>query len=592
MKKYLYVLKVRNQAFVIFENDKVKYFKDEAETCLENLQKYLKDKVYFKYLKVEREKIVQYNGESYFVKRISLEGFEGIIDDKCIKVINNIERENLDYKDIKLLDSFYVYGFSLSKIKKCVISDAEKSIAKKNFYIAILLAVLTSIFCMTGNEFNYIGISYPIVILLLAAGGIYSIGKTKKINYIGLYFTILAVVLSMTYGIFSNIFLRVTNFFIIPFVLGTGLYLLSYSEESFDYINFKNNILPNITVSIFNNKPFGILKRVLFNPSIKKTTNTKTKGIEKGIIISIPLLIVLISLLSSSDPLFGEIFKSIRIDIASIIRRITISAALLQGFIGACVFCVGYCFLSRLKFKEIKRSRKIKRYFNIDTVNTVLIMVNILYAFFTFIQINSLFIRYSGILSAAKYSEYARKGFFELVLVVVINIFIILISQSRVKPNNLTKILNTIMTIISMGMTISSMYRMNLYITQYGLTRLRFITSIFMMFILVSLIFISVSLCKRVNLFKYIILVGSVFYVLMNFANMDKLIANYNLNKVQGEIDIKYLTSLSKDSSEVMNKAYYYGKIDAKTYKKYIENNRRYKESKWFEYNYYNSKLS
>ena len=144
------------------------------------------------------------------------------------------------------------------------------------------------------------------------------------------------------------------------------------------------------------------------------------------------------------------------------------------------------------------------------------------------------------------------------------------------------------MTVISINMGLSSLYKMSRYIEEFGMTQLRFMTSIFMVFILIMLVIIAISLWKNINLFKYCIILGSIIYLGINFCNMDKMIAQYNLDTKGKDVDIQYLSTLSLDSYDVVLKAYKEGKLDKDQFKEY-ENQKRF-APKWYEYNYYNNK--
>jgi len=221
-------------------------------------------------------------------------------------------------------------------------------------------------------------------------------------------------------------------------------------------------------------------------------------------------------------------------------------------------------------------------------VNTILFLINILYLIFTFIQIKYLYIKFNLNLTPEEYSNYARNGFFQLIAVVILNIIIIIYFKNKIDNSKLTYALNSLMTVISINMGLSSLYKMNFYIKEFGMTQLRFMTSIFMVFILIMLVIIAVSLWKNIDLFKYCIIIGSIIYLGINFCNMDKIIAQYNLDAKGNEVDIQYLSTLSLDSYDVVFKAYKEGNLDEDKFTEY-KNQKRF-ATKWYEYNYYNNK--
>jgi len=70
------------------------------------------------------------------------------------------------------------------------------------------------------------------------------------------------------------------------------------------------------------------------------------------------------------------------------------------------------------------------------TVSTMLILIDLLYAFFIAIQFSYLFgsLRY-GLPQNFTYAQYARKGFFELVAVTLINLIILLGAMNFTKAS-------------------------------------------------------------------------------------------------------------------------------------------------------------
>ena len=117
------------------------------------------------------------------------------------------------------------------------------------------------------------------------------------------------------------------------------------------------------------------------------------------------------------------------------------------------MFIYIYYVFSSFKF-IVKRSyvKNIKK-LDKDMVNTILVLINILYLIFTYIQIKYLYIRCNNYNSIPEeYSNYARSGFFQLVAVVVLNIIIIIYFKNKIDNSKLTCALNTLMTVISINM--------------------------------------------------------------------------------------------------------------------------------------------
>jgi hypothetical protein len=188
---------------------------------------------------------------------------------------------------------------------------------------------------------------------------------------------------------------------------------------------------------------------------------------------------------------------------------------------------------------------------------TILVLVNVIYAIFSVIQFTYLFGGSSFVLpSSYTYAEYARKGFFELVVVSIINFGILLFGMTFVKKDNkkifiAIRILLTLLVIFTLILLVSAFYRMSVYEQAYGFTYLRIFVQTFM----IMLFFLSVANIIYIwhlnfPVIKSYFIISLTIYIIMNFANVDVIIARNNIDRYfeSGQIDIYYLESLSYDA--------------------------------------------
>ena len=216
-----------------------------------------------------------------------------------------------------------------------------------------------------------------------------------------------------------------------------------------------------------------------------------------------------------------------------------------------------------LKFDTTKKTFE-KKGVNMQniTVNTVLTVLNIVYLLFCIIQFVYLFLFTNlGLNEIFDYATYARRGFFQLMFVTIINFIIIIITSLNKRETTkgvsiYTKIMNVLLIIFTIVMIFSSFLRMYLYEQEYGYTFLRLVVY----FILATELMLAVPTCvyvfnKKISLLKYYIVIFSVMLVLLNFTNVDRTIAKKNVDKYlmsanfdEKEIDFKYLKNLSVDS--------------------------------------------
>ncbi|MEV0234547.1 DUF4153 domain-containing protein [Nonomuraea sp. NPDC050786] len=105
--------------------------------------------------------------------------------------------------------------------------------------------------------------------------------------------------------------------------------------------------------------------------------------------------------------------------------------------------------------------------------------VNLLFALFVAVQITALFGGNAWVLKTAglTYAEYARQGFFQLVVVSVFVLGIVAVAGGLLKVERRERLLLALLLGVLCGLTMvvlaSALHRMNLYTDAYGLSRLR-----------------------------------------------------------------------------------------------------------------------
>jgi len=183
----------------------------------------------------------------------------------------------------------------------------------------------------------------------------------------------------------------------------------------------------------------------------------------------------------------------------------------------------------------------------------------VLYLMYVISQANYFLSAFSGkVPDNMLYSEYARRGFFELCIIAVINLGVILfmLTFSKKSGSESTPALKTYTCLIS-GFTLfiisTALAKMLLYIGKYGLTRLRLYTSWFMVLLAVIFIVLAVrAFAKRLPTAKIITAAFIVMFGALCFSRPDALITEYNIQKyLEGEhevLDMRMIESLSDDA--------------------------------------------
>lgn len=405
----------------------------------------------------------------------------------------------------------------------------------------------------------------------------------KKINLIknkkAFIYIIPIILLSLTYLIFDNSMFSFFNYYGI--ILLYNYMVLSVTNKKKDFYNLFRNSIKLIFDSIRNSlRSFSEAIKILKN-KINLKVDDKVYKYLKSIILTIVILIVIIALLASADLIFKSIFSNISSFVSDVLDKIfssTFIYKLIYTFIIFIIISGMFYSIVNVKFKKYEvKNIKLENL----TVKMILISLNVIYLIFCFIQIKSLFLK--DIPSNYIYSSYAREGFFQLLVVSIINILLILISKKSSSGDKFITNNTFIMIVFNSIIVFSSFYRMYLYELQYGYTSLRLLVYCFL--VLEIILFIPTILFifdKKFDLMKVYFNIFIIWYVIINFMNFDYIISYNNVNRYlngrvsEAKFDVSYLV-YSTNSSSVDNILKLDGKLkdkdnisDVKYYKEFI----------------------
>lgn len=281
----------------------------------------------------------------------------------------------------------------------------------------------------------------------------------------------------------------------------------------------------------------------------------------KGVIMAVPILIIFGALFSQADLAFSQFLGNfIHINIS----ERSIQYLVLLAF----AFVAGLCYLSYIFFPKPYEglvipgsdpgSRSTQSNKSIEVL-VFLSLISILFLLFIGFQITYLFGGEANITSwGFTYAEYARRGFWELLMVAILSLFVLLASEqfagAEEKKEKHFLVPALILIVEVVVVIISAFKRLSLYIDAYSLTTLRFYIATFIILLLVLFILLAVKFIKSKpeNFFTFgTLLTGAAFLVLVNLINPDAHIANSNLKQYNqtGKIDTYYIASLSADAA-------------------------------------------
>lgn len=357
--------------------------------------------------------------------------------------------------------------------------------------------------------------------------------------------------LSMTYLIYNNKFFNAVNVLAIILLIAYMIYRLFNKNVRCNFTLIKQ------TIGIFF-KPFSYAEQALNRLADsfaekrrfknKKDNTEKMKKVAKAIGITFPIVLVVIILLSSADEVFGSLFTDLENFAFKIISEIkfteVIARIMLILFFTVYLIMFFYYIFTRYKAQE-EATLKPKTKKDNFTIRAILGALNAVYLIFCIIQVKSLFMQKVDI----NFANYARQGFFQLMVVSVINLVTILIAKRSENKeekgsNRYINLMCVIMIIFTMIILVSSGVRMYYYESTYGYTLLRLLVYCVLVIEAVLLVpTIAYVLNAKINLPKIYFTVIIIAYICINFANFDAVIVARNVDRYAktGKIDVDYI---------------------------------------------------
>lgn len=269
-----------------------------------------------------------------------------------------------------------------------------------------------------------------------------------------------------------------------------------------------------------------------------------------GLLIAAPLVVFIIMLLSSADHVFYLMIRRV--------FRFSFSACVVILFLFAIGFFASYAclraFLNRPKEVQLKEVKG----FNPVIAITVLSVISVIYLVFSVIQIVYLFIGNMTLPDHYTYAEYAREGFFQLLVVCLLNLLLVLFTLALFQERPALKGLLCLISGCTYIMIASSTLRMVMYIDVYYLTRKRVLVLWGLALIAILLVGVFIRIFRKsFPLLRYGMVVCALCYLVLSFGRMDYLIAKYNTEMIMPDaavsIDFLNATALSADAAQSLS---------------------------------------
>ncbi len=278
-------------------------------------------------------------------------------------------------------------------------------------------------------------------------------------------------------------------------------------------------------------------------------------AVARGSLLAVPCLVVFGSLLGSADGAFGHFLMSlVQVDVPGLARHSAtamgiawLAAAMLLGARPA----EGHAVMAGLPGGGSRLGA--------IEIGMTLGLMDLLFGGFIIFQLPYLFGGSVWVERAAgvTLAEYARRGFFELVVVSALVVPLLLACASMVEAKagvarRLFRVLAGTMIGLLLAIIASALHRMVIYQGQFGLTQDRVFATAFIGAIAVTCWWFGATVLRDASQ-RFIpgALVGwGVWLLLLHAVNPEQFIVNTNVRRAaEGQpLDVEYLTSLSADA--------------------------------------------
>ena len=317
-------------------------------------------------------------------------------------------------------------------------------------------------------------------------------------------------------------------------------------------------------------RPLGFAAEVRREQPVPGENEKRTSSVWsylRGVVIALPVIAIFASLLSSADPIFADRFKKF-IDLFNLDNLPEYIFRLVYILVFAYAFAGTFLHAAQKSYEQVEEKPRFSPFLGFTESTIVLGSVVILFAAFVAIQFQYFFGGQVNIhIEGYTYSEYARKGFGELVMVACFSLLLLLglgaitrretESQGRVFSS-----LGIILVGLVIVMLVSAFQRLILYESAYGFSRLRTYTHVFMIWLALLLVTVVVlEITRRERAAGLAMLLAALgFVVSLSLLNVDAFIVKQNVQRelrgavdkslTQGRVDLdaQYFLDLSDDA--------------------------------------------
>lgn len=427
------------------------------------------------------------------------------------------------------------YGARSAEKPRLRLTSGDKILAPVMLALSIL-TVAIGVF-----EEMRLGFSIGFALLFLCASAYLAGGeKRRHAGPFGYVCGALGLASGGVYAICSNVLVRLCAFPLMIVLSVIWLYSLSGRQTDGGDLGLVSSVWRYGIAKPLGGIPAALAALVAGNG--KK--DRKTGKILIGLLCAVPVLCVLIPLLSHADAAFEGLLENFTDHFGERLAQVVIGLVLTP-------FLLSFCYNLKRRPAAPPRERQLGK---VDGAfsGAFLAVIAGIYLIYLFSQLAYFTNAFKGFLPADfSYAEYARRGFFELCLIALINLALIFLTLILTRRNNdrlpaFVTAACVFIALFTLLLVCVDIAKMCMYIGEYGMTAPRLMSSAFMVFI--AIVFFAVMLRMfrpRVKVLHTAVVTAGVIVLALGFVNVNRVAARYNYEAYMDgrlkEIDVNAL---------------------------------------------------
>ncbi|EWM53130.1 DUF4153 domain-containing protein [Ruminococcus flavefaciens] len=421
--------------------------------------------------------------------------------------------------------------------------------------IVLSVFILIAAFCFVRYVlFHAMGfITTGVFAAIIIISAVYMKKKECSFSAFNKVLMVILFIFTIVFSITSNNLIKVLNAL---FLFG-GISYLVYSVGAGNsgverYLPFA------LTKAVFE-YPFSCFDKqaAITSDSLSKSkAGSNAKYIFIGLLLTVPLTAIVAALLMSADDGVERILTNLADSIFSMEFWNVLIQLSLALPCSLYMFGMLYKNTHRKDIKVLDPQVCKQKIFNMRFVSNLVVYtavtpICILYVMFFISQANYFLSAFSNDLPEGfTYADYARRGFFELFAVALINLGVLVFMSlhskkaGKEKPFAL-KLYSIVLSVFTIILIATAMSKMVMYINRYGLTRLRVYTSWFM--ILLAFVFIMIIIKQfrfEMKFARNMAVIFTLMFAVLCFSRPEAVIVKYNIEMYRSG----QLEELDKDS--------------------------------------------